>query len=122
MSTELDGTYNVTTTSSDQSATKSDGQTCIEAGQTSRLDDNKCKWTSTFEVISENEVKMTSIADASQAKPDFFMTLPNGTPTREPMTFESTLKLARKGDLIQMSGQIDHAGDMVFITMRKILD
>jgi hypothetical protein len=29
------------------------------------------------------------------------------------------LKLARKGDKIQMSGQIEYGNDVIFLTMRK---
>ena len=119
MTHDLDGTYLVTTTTSDQTAQKSDGQTVIENGNTCRHDEHGCKWTSTFEIIDESAVKMTSIADPSEANPDFFLTQPDGTPTRAPLSYESTLKLSRKGDKIQMSGQVSHAGETVFISMRK---
>jgi hypothetical protein len=120
--TELDGTYLVTTTTSYQGPLekKSDGETEIINGQTQRLDASNCKWTSTFEVISDTQVKMTSTADPTNADIDFSLTAPDGTPTRDPATYETTLKLARKGDRIQMSGQIEYGADVVFITMRKV--
>jgi hypothetical protein len=120
--TELDGKYLVTTTTSYQGPLekKSDGETEIINGQTERSDDANCKWTSTFEIISETEVKMTSLADPSNADIDFSLTAPDGTPTRDPVTYVTTLKLARKGDRIQMSGQIEYGADVVFITMRKV--
>ena len=121
MANELDGTYQITTTTSYQGPLekRSDGETTITNGQTERFDDANCKWTSTFEIISENEVKMTSVADPSNADIDFLLTAPDGTPTRETVTYEATLKYARKGDRVQMSGQINYGSDVIFITMRS---
>lgn len=122
MSNELDGTYRITTTTSYQGPLekKSDGETSIVDGQTSRVDDAGCKWTSSFEIINDNEVKMTSVADPSEADIDFLLTAPDGSPTRESVTYEAILKLSRKGnDKIQMSGQIHYGHDVIFITMRK---
>lgn len=118
----LDGTYRVTTTTSYRGPLekKSDGQTEIVNGKTRRYDSANCKWTSTFEIVSDTEVKMTSVADPSEADVDFLLTAPDGSPTREPVTYEATLKLARKGTDIQMSGQIHYGHDIVFLTMRKI--
>jgi len=122
MSNELDGKYRVTSTTSYKGPLekRSDGETEIVNGQTQRLDTANCQWTSTFEIISESEVKMTSVADATNANADFLLTAPNGAPTRGPVTYEATLKLARKGDKIQMSGQIEYGNDVVFLTMRSI--
>ena len=70
---ELDGKYQVTSTSSydgplDQ---KSDGITEIRDGQTARLDDNSVMWTSTFCILNDTEVEMVSVADPSKAKQDY---------------------------------------------------
>ena len=119
----LDGKYRITTTTSYNSPIekRSDGKTEIRNGQTQRFDEANCKWTSTFEVISETQVKMTSIADPENAKIDFLLTAPDGSPTRDITTYEALLKLSRKdNDKIQMSGQIHYGHDVVFITMRKI--
>lgn len=119
----LDGKYRITTTSSYQNAIekRSDGETEIRGGQTQRMDDANCQWTSTFEIINDNEVKMTSVADPTNAAIDFLLTSPSGSPTREITTYEATLKLSRKGeDQIQMSGQIHYGQDVIFLTMRKI--
>ncbi len=122
MTHPLDGTYLVTTTTSYKGPLEksSDGQTDIIGGQTHRRDAANCKWTSTFEIISDTAVKMTSVADPSEADIDFSLTTPSGVPTREPVTYETTLKFAQKGDRIQMSGQIEYGNDVVFLTMRKI--
>ena len=122
MSHELDGKYLISTTSSHQRAIgkKSDGHTEIIDGQTSRTDENGCQWTSRFEVISDSEVKMTSVADPSNAPPDFALLRPDKTPTRSPVTYNTTLKLQRKDDRVQMSGQIEYGDEIVFLTMRKI--
>lgn len=124
MTHPLDGKYLVTTTTSYKGPLekRSDGETEIVNGQTERRDDANCKWTSTFEIISDNEVKMTSLADPSEADIDFSLTAPDGTPTRDPVTYESTLKFAQKGDRIQISGQIEYGSEVVFLTMRKIVD
>lgn len=124
MTHPLDGKYRITSTSSRKGdiEKRSDGETEIRNSQTRRLDDANCKWTSTFTVISETEVKMTSVADASGAAVDFLLTSPDGSPTRGPVTYESTLKLARKGDKVQISGQIHYGNDVVFLTMRKTAD
>jgi hypothetical protein len=119
----LDGTYRITSTNTQKGAIekRSDGETEIRGGQTHRLDAANCKWTSSFEIISDTEVKMTSVADPTDAVTDFLLTAPNGAPTREITTYETVLKLSRKGeDQIQMSGQIEYGFDVVFLTMRKI--
>ena len=123
-STELDGTYRVVTVSSYDGPIdrKSDGTTEIRGGQTKRRDDGNVLWTSTFTVISENEVKMVSVADPREAKNDVALLRPNGTPTRDPVTYESVMKLSRKGDKIQMSGQIQYGNEIIILTMRKIGD
>ncbi len=123
MAHPLDGKYRITSTTSYKGPIekRSDGETEVRGGQTSRMDDANCKWTSTFEIINDTEVKMTSVADPEKASIDFLLTAPNGTPTREITTYEATLKLSRKGeDQIQMSGQIHYGSDVVFLTMRKI--
>jgi hypothetical protein len=120
----LDGAYRITSTSTGlgDKEKRSDGETRIENSRTERMDHAWCKWTSTFQIIAEDKVRMTSVADPSQAAIDFMLTKPDGTPTREPVTYEAELKLARKDDKIQMSGQIEYAGEVVFLTMRKIGD
>lgn len=121
MTNELDGTYIVTSTSSHGGdiEKRSDGETEIINGQTERFDDANCKWTSTFEILNDKEVKMMSVANASNAAVDFLLTRPDGSPTRDNVTYETTLKLTRKGDKIQMSGQIHYGHDVVFLTLRK---
>jgi hypothetical protein len=121
----LDGTYRITTTTSYKGPLekRSDGETEIKNSQTHRRDDANCQWTSTFEILSDTQVQMTSVADPAEADIDFLLTTPGGVPTRDPVTYQTTLKLARKGDNeIQMSGQIEYGHDVVFITMRKIND
>jgi len=122
MAHELDGTYQVTSTSSYQGPLekKSDGQTQIINGETSRHDDNNCLWTSTFTILNDTEVEMISIADASGANSDFMLTAPDGSPTRKPVTYKAILKLQRKGDRIQMSGQVTYDDNITLLTMRKI--
>ncbi len=124
MTHELDGLYQVTSTSNYQGPLqkKSDGQTRIENGQTERHDDANCKWTSTFTILNDGEVEMVSLADPTEAKVDFLLTAPNGAPTREPVEYKTILKLARKSDRIQMSGQIEYGDDVTFLTLRKIGD
>lgn len=117
----LDGKYQVTSTTDYKGPLekKSDGETEIRDGQTRRYDRANCLWTSTFTIISETEVEMTSTADPKDADVDFLLTRPDGSPTREPVTYKTILKLARKDDRIQMSGQISYGGDITFVTMRK---
>ncbi len=119
---ELDGRYQVTTTTNYQGPLEkqSDGQTEIIDGKTSRRDAANCLWTSTFTVINPNEVEMVSLADPREAKSDFALVKLNGEPTRDPVEYRTTLKYARKGDRAQMSGTINYGTEIVFITMRKI--
>lgn len=122
MTHELDGKYRVSTTTNYQGPLekKSDGETEIRDGKTSRRDAANCLWTSTFTVKSETEVEMISVADPSEADGDFSLTRPDGSPTREAVTYTSMLKLARKGDdQIQLSGQIEYGNEIIFLTMRK---
>ncbi|HPF77736.1 MAG TPA: hypothetical protein PLF01_00470 [Alphaproteobacteria bacterium] len=122
MTNELDGQYQVSSTTSYQGPLekKSDGITEIKNGQTSRRDKANCLWTSTFHIISDNEVEMISVADPSEADSDFSLTKPDGSPTREPVTYKAILKLSRKGDKIQMSGQIEYDNEITLLTMRKM--
>lgn len=117
----LDGKYLVTSTTDYKGPLekKSDGETEIRDGQTRRYDRVNCLWTSTFRIVSETEVEMTSVADPEQADLDFLLTRPDGSPTREKVTYRTVLKLARKDDRIQMSGQISYGGDLTFVTMRR---
>jgi hypothetical protein len=121
MTGELDGTYQVSSTSSYDGPLerKSDGVTQIIDGKTLRTDDNGVQWTSTFTVLNDHEVEMISVADPRKAKQDYALTRPDGVPTREPVTYRTVLKLARKGERIQMSGQIEYGNDVIFLTMRK---
>lgn len=120
---ELDGEYNIKTTTNYEGVMpkKSDGVTCIENGQTHRVDEVGCEWQSSFDVISETQVKMTSVADPSNADIDFLLTKPNGDLTSDPVRYETILKLQRKGDRLQMSGSINYGSETIFITMRKIV-
>jgi len=122
MASELDGTYQVSTVSNYDGPLerKSDGVTEIRDGKTSRTDENKVVWTSEFVVMNNKQIKMISVADPSRAAGDFALNRPDGSPTREPVTYESILRYARKGDQIQMSGQIEYGKEIIFITLRKI--
>jgi hypothetical protein len=122
MTHELDGVYQVNSTSSYQGPLemKSDGTTVIANGQTHRRDKANCLWTSSFSILNENEVEMVSVADPTDANADFSLLRPDGSPSRQPVTYKTILKLARKGDKIQMSGQIEYGGNVTFITMRRI--
>ena len=121
---DLDGQYQITSTTSYQGPLemRSDGITEIRAGQTSRLDKANCLWTSTFRILNENEGEMVSLADPTDANPDFSLLKPDGSPSRQPVAYTTTLKLMRKGDRIQMTGQIEYGGNVTFITMRRIGD
>ena len=123
MTHELDGKYQVSSTTSYNGPLekKSDGITEIINGQTQRRDNANCLWTSTFTVINENEVEMVSIADPSEADDDFSLTRPDGSPTREPVTYKAILKLAQKGEKIQLSGQVEYDNDITLLTMRKMV-
>jgi len=122
MSSELDGLYRISSTSNYNGPLekRSDGETTIKDGQTSRVDDAGCEWTSTFTIIDDNTVEMVSVADPANAHVDFLLRRPDGSPTREPVTYTSRLKLARKDDKIQMSGQIEYGDEIVLLTLRKI--
>lgn len=122
LATDLDGTYAVVTTSSYDGPLRkeSDGITTITGGKTERTDDAGCEWRSTFEWISENEVKMTSVADPSNARVDFLLTRPNGDPTSESVTYETVLKVQRKDTRVQLTGTISYGRETVILTMRKI--
>ncbi len=117
----LDGKYLITSTTDYKGPLekKSDGETEIRGGQTRRLDRANCLWTSTFNIISDTEVEMVSVADPSGADADFMLLRPDGSPTRDAVTYKSVLKLSRKDDRIQMSGQIAYGKDLTFLTMRK---
>lgn len=124
LATDLDGTYAVVTTSSYDGPLRkeSDGVTTISGGKTQRIDDAGCEWRSTFTWVSENEVKMTSVADPSNARVDFLLTKPNGDPTSESVTYETVLKVQRKDTRVQMTGTISYGRETIILTMRRIAD
>ena len=62
---------------------------------------------------------MVSVADPAKADIDFLLLSPDGSPTRDPVTYKTVLKFAQKGDKIQMSGQIAYGKDLTFLTMRR---
>ena len=121
MTHELDGQYQITSTSSYQGPLemRSDGITVIKNGQTSRRDKANCLWTSTFRILNDTEVEMVSVADPTDADADFSLLRPDGSPSRQPVTYTTILKLMRKGDKVQLSGQIEYGGNITFITMRR---
>jgi len=123
MAHELDGKYLVTSTTSYQGPLekKSDGETQIINGQTERRDKANCLWTSRFTILNDTEVEMVSVADPSDADQDFSLMRPDGTPTREAVEYKTILRLQRKEDRIQMSGQIEYGGEVTLLTMRKIV-
>ena len=124
MSTELDGVYQVSSASNYDGplVKRSDGTTEIRDGQTSRRDGNNVLWTSTFKIMNETEVEMVSVADPREARDDFALLRPNGTPSRDVTTYTSLLRLARKGEKIQLSGQIEYGNEIIILTMRKVSD
>lgn len=124
MTTELDGIYQVSSASNYEGplVKRSDGTTEIRNGQTSRRDGNNVLWSSTFSILNNDEVLMISVADPSAARIDFLLTAHDGTPTRNPVTYRSVLRLARKGDKMQMSGQIEYGKEIVILTLRKVGD
>lgn len=121
MSNELDGIYHVSSVTNYNGPLerKSDGLTEIRNGRTERRDDNNVLWTSTFEVLNEREVKMISVADPREAKSDFALNRPDGSPTREPVTYEGILRYSRKEDRVQLSGQLEYGDEIIFLTMRS---
>ena len=123
LATELDGLYSVNSVSDYDGPLqkKSDGQTTIIDGKTHRIDEAGCEWNSTFTWIDDQktEVKMTSVADPANANDDFLLTKPDGSPTSETVTYETVLKVMRKGDRIQMTGTINYGNETVILTMRK---
>lgn len=120
-SSELDGTYQISTVSNYDGPLerKSDGVTEVRDGKTQRTDENKVVWTSDFTIMNNTQIKMVSVADPTNAASDFALNRPDGAPTREPVTYETVLRYSRKGDKIQMSGQIEYGNEVIFITMRK---
>lgn len=123
LATDLDGIYAVNTVSDYNGPLqkKSDGQTEIVGGKTHRIDDAGCEWNSTFtwDNILKTKVKMISVADPINADSTFLLTKPDGTPTSDKVTYETTLSVMRKGEKIQMTGTINYGSETVFITMRK---
>lgn len=118
---DLDGQYRVTTISDYHGPVpmQSDGITAIKDGETNRVDKAGCKWNTKITVLSDDEVKFESTADPSEAAPDFCLTRENGELTRDPVTYTTIMKVARKGDKIRLSGQIQHGSVTTVITMMK---
>lgn len=118
---DLDGQYRVTTVSDYNGPVpmQSDGVTEIKNGETDRVDKAGCKWHTKLTVLNDDEVQFESIADPSEASADFCLTKPNGELTRDPVTYTTVMKVARKGDKIRLSGQIENGRVTTVITMMK---
>ena len=118
---DLDGKYRVTTVSdySGPVPMKSDGMTEVKGGKTSRTDAAGCRWTTTFTVLSDAEVKFESVADPVEAAPDFLLTDEKGNLTHSPVTYATVLKVSRQGSKIRLSGTIQHGKISTVITMTK---
>jgi hypothetical protein len=123
IATDLDGIYAVNTVSDYDGPLKkkSDGQTQVIDGKTHRIDDAGCEWNSTFEWANDDktDVKMTSVADPSNANADFLLTRHDGSPTSDSVTYETILRVMRKGERVQMTGTINYGNETVILTMRK---
>ncbi|HEY8964033.1 MAG TPA: hypothetical protein VIN59_06190 [Alphaproteobacteria bacterium] len=119
---DLDGTYAVTSITSYNGPLQkqSDGITVIEQGRTNRTDEAGCEWRSSFVWVDDDHVRMTSIADPTNARADFMLTDAGGRPTMEPQIYESILTVKRKDDRIQMTGTIDYGHETIFLTMKKM--
>ena len=124
MSHPLDGIYQVTSVSDYDGPLQkqSDGQTEIREGKTHRIDDAGCEWNSSFDILNEAEVKMTSHVDPANASADFLLVRADGTPTSDPVTYEAVLSLKQQGDKIMMSGSVSDGSQNVVLTLRKIGD
>lgn len=122
LATDLDGTYTITSLTSYAGPLQkqSDGITEIKDGKTFRVDEAGCEWRSTFEWISDTQVKMTSVADPKNARTDFLLIAPNGMPTSESQTYESIITVKRMGAKVQLTGTIQYGSETVFLTMRTI--
>lgn len=118
---DLDGQYRVTTVSDYTGPVpmQSDGITEIKNGETDRVDKAGCKWHTKLTILSDDEVQFESTADPSDAAPDFCLTKQSGELTRDPVTYTSIMKIARKGDKIRLSGQIENGKIITVITMMK---
>lgn len=119
---DIDGQYRVSTVSDYTGPVpmQSDGVTEIKDGKTHRVDAAGCVWRTEITVLSDSEVEFKSTADPSNAKPDFCLTRENGELTRDPVTYTTIMKVARKEDKIRLSGQIQHGKIITVITMTKV--
>jgi len=119
---DLDGRYRVTTISDYKGPIplQGDGETEMKDGHIKRTDKKGCRWSTRLTIIGEDEVWFESEADPSDADPDFCLITVSGEPTREPVSYSAVLKVARKGDRIRLSGQIEHGRVTTVITMMKI--
>lgn len=123
----FDGLYKINTTSTALGFvnSKSDGETRIEKSKTDRVDSANCKWTSTFSLVTQGVVKMTSIADLSEADPGFALTPSDGSngPSRSPQTYETLLDVEYEdGKVVKMSGQIEANGIVVYLCLDRVGD
>ncbi|MBI3442050.1 MAG: hypothetical protein HY052_09680 [Proteobacteria bacterium] len=119
---DLDGQYRVTTVSDYHGPIpmKSDGITEIKNGRTQRVDQAGCQWSTCLTVLNDSEVRFESTADPGNAAADFLLTDEGGRLTHEPVTYTTTLKVARKEGKIRLSGNIQHGKILTVITMTKI--
>lgn len=119
---DLDGKYRVTTISDYKGPVpmKGDGITEIKDGQTERIDAAGCKWSTRLTVLNDDEVRFESTADPKDAAADFLLTTESGVLTNDPVTYTTTLKVARKDNKIRLSGNIQHGKILTVITLAKI--
>lgn len=121
LATDLDGKYSVTSQGGPGGSYKqSDGFTIIRNGQTLRIDGNGCEWRSTFEWTGDKKVKMVSVVDPKYAVDNFQLIGPDGRPTTQPLTYETTLTVKGEGDLVQLNGVITTGEGNISLIMRKV--
>lgn len=120
--TNLDGKYRLNHLTSRPHSEDQRGMDVIqiENGQSHFEDIYGCVWDTLFEVIDDEHIRMSAYVDQSKADMDHVLSSDSGRASGENLKYESLLKLARKGDDMHLSGQINIGDDIVIISLHKI--
>lgn len=119
---ELDGTYEVSSETSDGGPyiLNGDGNTEVRNGLTYRKDKNGFIWESAFS-IEGDKVRMESTIDPSHADGhENFIKDEKGNPTRSMMTYHAILDVLRDEDRLVLKGEIKHGNITTRLTMTKV--
>lgn len=119
---DIDGKYLVKSeTSSGGVFTANDDETTeIRDGLTYRRDKKGLIWESSFSLTEDNQVKLESTVDPSQAGNTVHLSDDKGNPTSDMLSYNTLLDVKIVDGKLVMSGTIRHGNESTRLTLKKL--